>query len=148
MRIGNTCNHVTNWGNNLFYSTSLMSPQNLCTLLTASLRYIPDYRYVFYKTEDFWVRLTNRVMALSWWTIVYLGVLGEVFLKSLGSAGVLEVVQRDLPLGAAQLQQKIFLSMIVQKKPSDFYPFGLKKQAKNSWRGTGRYCTVSVMKNV
>ncbi len=46
---------------------------------------------------------------------MYLGVLGEVFLKSLGSAGVLGVVLRDLPLAAAQLQQKIFLRMTVQK---------------------------------
>jgi hypothetical protein len=44
-------------------------------------------------------------------------------LKSLGSAGVLGVllvvvvvVLRDLPLAAAQLQHKIFLSMMLQKK--------------------------------
>jgi hypothetical protein len=55
------------------------------------------------------------IMGLSWWTVLYLGVLGEVFLKSLGSGVLAVVVLRDFPLGGAQLQRKILLSMMVQK---------------------------------
>jgi hypothetical protein len=72
-------------------------------------------------------------------------------LKSLGSAGVLAVVVlRDLPLTAAQLQHKIFLSMMVPKRRQVFIRMAVNPKllgtSEKFTKGTGRYCTVSVMK--